>query len=131
MNKRTFVVALIGLLVVLVAVSIVWAQTSTSFDLSWYVLAGGGSRADSAAYAMNGTVGQGIVGLSDSTSFQMQSGYWSNTPTPSATPTHTPTCTPTPTATPTSTPTGTPTPAGESVLPLIMKLRSTLDYRQD
>jgi hypothetical protein len=76
MSKRTFLVVLIGLLVVLVVGSIVGAQTSTSFDLSWYVMAGGGNRADSAAYAMNGTLGQGIMDLSDSTSFQMHHGYW-------------------------------------------------------
>jgi len=55
MNKRTFLIVLIGLLVVLVVGSIVGAQTSTSFDLSWYVMAGGGSRADGAANAMDGT----------------------------------------------------------------------------
>jgi hypothetical protein len=76
MNKRIFLVVLIGLLVGLVAVSIVGAQTSTDFDLSWYVMAGGGSRVDSATYAMNGTLGQGIVGISDGIDFQMQSGYW-------------------------------------------------------
>jgi hypothetical protein len=76
MNKRTLPVVLVSSLVVLLAVSIVWAQSSTSFDLSWYVMAGGGARADSVAHAMNGTLGQGAVGLSDSTSFQMQSGYW-------------------------------------------------------
>ena len=76
MTKRIFLVVLVSSLVVLLAVSIAWAQSSTSFDLSWYVLAGGGSKADSAAYAMNGTLGQGIVALSDSASFQMQSGYW-------------------------------------------------------
>jgi hypothetical protein len=76
MNKRTFLVLLTGLLVVLAAVSIAWAQTSSSFDLSWYVLAGGGERAGGTHFALNGTLGQGAVGLSDSTSFQMQSGYW-------------------------------------------------------
>jgi hypothetical protein len=76
MNKRTLLGLLLSLLIVLATVGIVGAQTSTSFDLSWYVLAGGGSRAESASHALNGTLGQGIVGLSDSTSFQMQSGYW-------------------------------------------------------
>jgi hypothetical protein len=40
------------------------------------VLAGGGTRAISASYALNGTVGQGIVGPADSASFGMLSGYW-------------------------------------------------------
>jgi hypothetical protein len=76
MNKQSFLILLGGLLVVLVVVSSVGAQTSAGFDLSWYVMAGGGSRADSAAYAMNGTLGQGLVGIADSTGLRMQSGYW-------------------------------------------------------
>jgi uncharacterized membrane protein len=75
-NKRTILIVLVSLLVVPLVVGIVGAQTSTSFDLSWYVLGGGGKRTDSAAYAMNGTLGQGIVGVSDDTGFQVQSGYW-------------------------------------------------------
>jgi hypothetical protein len=76
MNRRIFLVALIGLLVVLVGGTIVAAQTSTSFDLSWYVLAGGGERAAGTNYALNGTLGQAIVGISDDTGFQVHSGYW-------------------------------------------------------
>ena len=76
MNKRTILIVLVSLLVVPLVVGFVRAQTSTSFDLSWYVLGGGGTRADSAAHAMNGTLGQGIVGVSDDTGIQMQSGFW-------------------------------------------------------
>lgn len=80
MNKQMLLIGMVGLLVVLLLVSVALAQTSTSFDLSWHVLAGGGGRADSAHYAMNGTVGQAAVGFSDSASYGVQSGYWQNWP---------------------------------------------------
>ncbi len=80
MEKRTLLIGLVGLLVALLLAGVALAQTSLSFDLSWYVLAGGGGRADSTHYAMNGTVGQAAVGFSDSASYGMQSGYWQNWP---------------------------------------------------
>jgi hypothetical protein len=76
MNKRAFLVALSGLLLVLVAASFAGAQSSADFDLSWYVLGGGGDRADSADYVLNGTLGQGLVAISESADWQVQSGYW-------------------------------------------------------
>jgi hypothetical protein len=80
MNKRTLLIGVAGLLVVLLLAGVALAQTSTSFDLSWYVLAGGGGRSDSTHYAMNSTLGQAAVGFSDNTSYGMQSGYWQNWP---------------------------------------------------
>ena len=80
MNKRTLLIGVAGLVVALLIAGVALAQTSTSFDLSWHVLAGGGGRADSTHYAINGTLGQAAVGFSDSTSYGMQSGYWQNWP---------------------------------------------------
>ena len=80
MDKRKLLIGVVGLLVALLLAGVVWAQSSPSFDLSWYVLGGGGGRADSTHFAMNGTVGQGAVGFSDSTSHEMQSGYWQDWP---------------------------------------------------
>jgi hypothetical protein len=76
MNKQTLLVGLAMLLVALLLAGIAGAQTSTDFDLSWYVMAGGGQRTDSPAYAMNSTLSQGIVGISHDTDFQMRNGYW-------------------------------------------------------
>ncbi|MGD2039870.1 MAG: hypothetical protein PVH11_03525 [Anaerolineae bacterium] len=73
MKKWTLLIVLTGLLV---AGGIAGAQTSPSFDLSWSVLAGGGERVASTNHTLDGTLGQGAVGLSDSTSFELQSGYW-------------------------------------------------------
>jgi hypothetical protein len=80
MNKRRMLVGVAVLLVVLLLVSIASAQSSTSYSLAWYALAGGGGRVTSASYAMNSTVGQAAVGLSGSTSYSLLSGYWQNWP---------------------------------------------------
>jgi hypothetical protein len=82
MNKQMLLIGMVGLLVALLLASVAFAQTSTNFDLSWHVLAGGGGRADSTHYAMNGTAGQAVVGFSDNASYGMQSGYWSGTSLP-------------------------------------------------
>ena len=76
MNKRW--IAIIGVFVALLIVNIAGAQSSANYSLSWYVLAGGGERTASTHYAMNGTVGQSAVGLSDDTLYGISSGYWQN-----------------------------------------------------
>ncbi|MBU1879808.1 MAG: hypothetical protein KJ734_12720, partial [Chloroflexi bacterium] len=62
MNKQILLGGLAVLLAVLLLAGTAMAQTSTSFDLSWYVLAGGGERAASASYALDGTLGQWAAG---------------------------------------------------------------------
>jgi hypothetical protein len=53
----------------------VTAQTSSSFSLAWYALAGGGARSASTHYAAWSSLGQAVVGPSASTSFGLESGY--------------------------------------------------------
>jgi hypothetical protein len=51
--------------------------------LGWHVIGGGGPMS-SANYQRDGTVGQ-IIGLSESTNYRLDAGYWSGiafTPTP-------------------------------------------------
>ncbi len=76
MNKRTLLIRLAGLLIALLLASTATAQTSTSFNLAWYVLAGGGERAASANFALNSTLGQWAAGPADAASYAMNSGYW-------------------------------------------------------
>jgi PKD repeat protein len=66
------VLFLIGLLCLIATAS---AMGSTSFDLSWNVMGGGGGVLTSPSYTMGSTVGQ-ITGLSTSTSYTLQSGFW-------------------------------------------------------
>ncbi|MBN2007206.1 MAG: hypothetical protein JXA21_27900 [Anaerolineae bacterium] len=79
MNKRWMWVG-VGLLAALFLANIAGAQSSASYDFSWHVLAGGGERAASTNYAMDGTLGQAVVGLSDGALYGMSSGYWQNWP---------------------------------------------------
>jgi PKD repeat protein len=48
---------------------------STNFDLSWNVMGGGGGSLTSASYKIGSTVGQ-ITGLSTSTNYKLQAGFW-------------------------------------------------------
>ena len=66
------------LALLLATATIVGAQSSAHFDLSWHVLAGGGQPSASANYRVNGTVGQGLAGppAASSAGFRLSSGYW-------------------------------------------------------
>jgi PKD repeat protein len=63
---------LLGLLYLIGSVS---AMGSLNFNLSWNVIGGGGGVLSSPSYILGGTVGQ-ITGLSSSTSYKLQSGFW-------------------------------------------------------
>jgi PKD repeat protein len=63
------------LLALLCLIGTASAMGSTNFDLSWNVLSGGGGFLSSPSYSMGSTVGQ-ITGLSTSTSYKLQSGFW-------------------------------------------------------
>ena len=51
------------------------AMGSANFDLSWNVMGGGGGSLTSASYKMGSTIGQ-ITGLSTSTNYKLQAGFW-------------------------------------------------------
>jgi len=78
-QKHTFLfLALVFLLFVFVWSTVVLAQTSSSFNLEWIVIGGGGQESSSTNYSVNGTIGQGITSQSSasSASFTVSSGYW-------------------------------------------------------
>ena len=114
MKQRKAVVLLVILLGGLLVTGVVLAKGAISYAIGWRVIGGGGGPAQSGGYRLNGTVGQGVVGLSTGLSYQLGAGYWYGiagaTPLPTPTATRTATRTPTPTPTPTATETTTPTP---------------------
>jgi hypothetical protein len=69
---KKVIVVLVGLLSIIGSAS---AMGSTNFDLSWNVISGGGGPILSPSYSMSSTIGQ-ITGLSTSTSYKLQSGFW-------------------------------------------------------
>jgi hypothetical protein len=55
----------------------VLAQSSTNYDLSWHVSAGGGGRMTSTGHMLLGTVGQPLVGtMAASSGHKLCSGFW-------------------------------------------------------
>jgi len=77
MKTRLLAISL-ALLVVLAAVGIVWAQTSSNYDLSWRVLSPGGSEwSSSGTHMVNGTLSQLAIGPAAAAGgHSVGSGYW-------------------------------------------------------
>ena len=48
--------------------------------IPWSVLGGGGGHAEAAPYALDGTLGQPIVGLATASSLDLCAGYWCGAP---------------------------------------------------
>lgn len=73
MRRLALLTLLIGSLLV---VGTVLAQTSTHYNLEWHVIGGGGQPVSSTSYAVNSTAGQGVIGWTLSTSYDLSAGYW-------------------------------------------------------
>lgn len=76
MKKRKAFVLSAALFCGLLVAGVALAQSSTSYDLSWNVIAGGGGPKGSASYTVNSTIGQVAIGASDSASYRLGAGYW-------------------------------------------------------
>ena len=72
MNRKrlTRLIAAVALLLLLTTGVFVMAQSSASFDLSWYVIGNGGGRSSSSSYSVDGTIGQSVIGDSSSASYK-------------------------------------------------------------
>ncbi len=75
MRSRLLPLAAIFLVGLLVA-GVAWAQVSPNFDLSWHVVAGGGSNMTSANHQVRSTLGQFSIGPASSAGYRVGSGYW-------------------------------------------------------
>jgi hypothetical protein len=49
---------------------------SGNYAINWDVIGSGGEPSTSVSFALGGTIGQGIVGLSSSASYGLCGGYW-------------------------------------------------------
>jgi CSLREA domain-containing protein len=112
MNRQRFLMAAVGLVLASLVITVVLAAPQAGFDLGWYAIPGGGGRASSAYYTVDGSVGQPAAGGLSSADFRLDAGFWpgigAEPPTPSPTGSPSPTPTGSPSPTPTSTPTGGP-----------------------
>ena len=76
MNRGRIVFVLVVLLGTLVVGSVALAATTQSLD--WRVIGGGGGHAESAdgTYALDGTIGQPVVGESSEGGNELCAGFW-------------------------------------------------------
>jgi hypothetical protein len=58
----------------LLLTSVALANGTPSVD--WWVIGGGGGHAETAPYALDGTVGQPLVGVVSNTPYQLCFGFW-------------------------------------------------------
>lgn len=74
MKRPRLLTALAGLLL---ACSIVLAQSGGGYDLSWNtVAAGGGTSGTGGVYSLGGTIGQSGAGLMSGGVYTVGSGFW-------------------------------------------------------
>jgi hypothetical protein len=84
-NLKKKVTALHALIPVVGAIVLTWtsnasAQSSPSYEITRFVISGGGTTSTSASYSLTGTFGQpSPVEVSDSASFNLGSGFWGAT----------------------------------------------------
>jgi hypothetical protein len=71
---------LLTLVLILLLVSTAQAMSSSNYALDWMIplTSGGGGQAASTNYAINLSIGQTVVGDSQSTNFNTHLGFWQN-----------------------------------------------------
>lgn len=72
---RAFVLVLC-IVALLALVGSAFANAPEGYDLSWKVIGGGGGRATSAEYALEGTIGQAAIGPASGGNYQLGGGFW-------------------------------------------------------
>ncbi len=76
-RKKIALTVLLTLVFCLAVGGAALAMSSANYDLPWTVLSAGGGDRGSSNYALGDTAGQSsAIGLSQSTNYQLGSGYW-------------------------------------------------------
>lgn len=77
-KRKSFSQVIVAVIVVLAALLLLAgvALAVDGYDLSWYVIGGGGGHSEAAPYALDGTVGQAVAGPVSSAPYDLCSGYW-------------------------------------------------------
>jgi len=76
MRRAAFFVSITTLVVALLIVPIVAAQSTGGYDLSWSTIASGGSTSSNGGYSLSGTIGQADAGVLSGGSYTLQGGFW-------------------------------------------------------
>jgi len=71
----------VAILLSLVVFLLLWgfgnaAATINAYSIPWLVIGGGGGHAEVGNYALDGTLGQAVVGTASLTNYSLCSGFW-------------------------------------------------------
>lgn len=72
--------SLAAIAALLMSASVVLAQVSSAFDLSWHVIGSGGGQMGGPDHSIAGTIGQPVVGTMGSSGHALCSGFWCGFP---------------------------------------------------
>ena len=77
MRNRTIQIAVVVLVVMVAAGSVLAVRASpTAFDLDWHVIGGGGGSTSAGGYVLDGTIGQSVTGVTLAGSYDLCAGFW-------------------------------------------------------
>jgi len=77
MSKRKAIILAAALLVAALSVAgLALAQVSSSYDLSWNAISGGGGTMSSLNFRLQGGISPPAAGLSSSTGYRLEGGFW-------------------------------------------------------
>ncbi len=80
--KRIMIATFLVVSVIVLALSITamtHAQTSSGYDLTWNVVAGGGTLSTGDGYTLSGTIGQPDAGQLSGGGYTLAGGFWAST----------------------------------------------------
>ena len=75
-SSRRLVLLLIVSVLLLVSVSLVFAQGGGNFGLTWWTVDGGGHTSSGGDYAISGAIGQPDAGEMSGGAFGLSGGFW-------------------------------------------------------
>ena len=52
------------------------ALAANGYEISLYVIGGGGGRSEAAPYTLDGTIGQAVVGVVGNSPYELCAGFW-------------------------------------------------------
>ena len=80
-TKMTIIVLLVLLLLMPIPSSSILAQSGGGYDLTWNVVAGGGTISTGGVYRLGGTAGQHEAGVLTGGAYTLVGGFWSGVTT--------------------------------------------------
>ena len=83
-RKGASLVILVAAVAVLMLAGV--ALANGSYDIPWWVIGGGGGHSEAGSYALDGTIGQPVVGVATDTGYELCSGFWCGVAAPAPPP---------------------------------------------